>query len=105
MTRIAGREWGISLALGVVSIPLGVLIRLLPNGPFKTLFTKLGLLGRPDVLPTARPDGEWNEAIELIRDNLNVFGQLRGGRLRSSSFVLKSRKARMNRKQDERLRL
>ncbi|KAG1804284.1 hypothetical protein EV424DRAFT_1300201, partial [Suillus variegatus] len=31
VTCIAGREWGISLALGFVSIPLGALIRLLPN--------------------------------------------------------------------------
>ncbi|KAG2064382.1 hypothetical protein BDR04DRAFT_935062, partial [Suillus decipiens] len=38
VTCIGGREWGISLALGFVSIPLGALIRLLPNGPFEYLF-------------------------------------------------------------------
>lgn len=37
--------------------------------------------------------------MELVRDNLATFANLRGGRLRSSSFVWKSRSARV---QDER---
>jgi P-type Ca2+ transporter type 2C len=31
VTRIGGRESGIALVLGVVSIPLGALVRLLPS--------------------------------------------------------------------------
>ncbi|KAJ6501168.1 Ca-transporting ATPase, partial [Mycena vitilis] len=30
VTRMGGREWGISLALGIASIPLGAIVRLLP---------------------------------------------------------------------------
>ncbi|KAH7919721.1 Ca-transporting ATPase [Leucogyrophana mollusca] len=96
VTRIGGREWGISLALGVVSIPLGALIRMLPNEPFEKLFVLLRLLPNHEVLPTIRPDAEWNEAIELVRDNLATFAGLRGGRIRSSSFVVKSRSARVH---------
>jgi Ca2+-transporting ATPase len=97
VTRIAGREWGISLALGFVSIPLGALIRLLPNGPFERLFIMMRLLPKPEGgLPKVRPDVEWNSAIELVRDNLATFANLRGGRLRSSSFVVKSRQARLH---------
>ncbi|KAF8440336.1 Ca-transporting ATPase [Boletus edulis BED1] len=95
VTRIDGREWGISLALGVVSIPLGAFIRLLPNKPFERLFVLVRLLPSPEVLPTIKPDAEWNEAIELVRDNLATFVNLRGGRLRSSSFVWKSRSGRV----------
>jgi len=95
VTQIGGREWGISLALGVVSIPMGVLVRLLPNGPFEKLFMKMRLLPNPQVLPTIRPDGEWNSAITRVRDNLGIFSNVRGGRLRSSSFVVKSRSARL----------
>jgi Ca2+-transporting ATPase len=101
---LPGKEWGISLALGVVSIPLGAIVRLLPTAPFEKLFNAIGLLGKTDVLPSIRPEAEWNSTIDLVRDNLNVFGQLRGGRLRSSSFVLQSRSARPD-KEDERLRL
>jgi hypothetical protein len=44
VTHIGGREWGISLALGFASIPLGALIRLLPNQPFERLFILMRLL-------------------------------------------------------------
>ncbi|KAG6844224.1 hypothetical protein H0H87_008672 [Tephrocybe sp. NHM501043] len=92
VTRIGGREWGISLALGVVSIPLGALIRLLPNKPFEKVFKKLGLLGRPQLLPTTSPEGEsWFGAVNIVKENLGTFANLRGGRLRSSSIVLKGK--------------
>ena len=97
MTSIGGREWGISLALGFVSIPLGALIRILPYEPFVSLFIFMRLLPKPeDGLATVRPDVEWNSAIELVRDNLATFSHLRGGRLHSSSFVIKSRQARLH---------
>lgn len=92
--RIPGREWGISLALGFVSLPLGVLVRLLPNEPFERLFRVLGLFGKKEteILPSVRPDKEtWCGAITLVRDNLSYFGNVRGGRIRASSFVGKSR--------------
>ena len=96
MTKIPGREWGISLALGVMSLPIGVLIRLIPNPPVERFLKKLRLLHETNVLPTTRPDteNEWNSAITLVRDNLNTFAHVRGGRLRSSSFVGKSRTAK-----------
>ncbi|KAG5642715.1 hypothetical protein DXG03_002291 [Asterophora parasitica] len=94
VTRVGGREWGISLALGIVSIPLGALIRLLPNGPFDRLFKLLRLhTTRKEVLPTTAPDSDmpWSGAMTRIHGNLQTFTKFRGGRLRSSSFVVKSR--------------
>lgn len=90
---MAGREWGISIALGFVSIPLGALLRCIPNGPVERFFMKVRLLPNPEVLPTARPDTEWNQAIEMVKDNLTTFAHVRGGRMRSSSYVVKSRTA------------
>ncbi|KAF5367569.1 hypothetical protein D9758_003794 [Tetrapyrgos nigripes] len=102
VTRVDGEIWGISLALGCVSIPLGALVRLLPNEPFERFFRRVGLLGKSDEeLPTSNFDQEgWNGAISLVRDNLSTFANLRGGRLRSSSFVLKSRSARLSSDQE-----
>ncbi|RDX57115.1 calcium-translocating P-type ATPase [Lentinus brumalis] len=91
VTRIGGREWGIGLALGFVSIPLGALIRMIPNGPIERFFIKVRLMPNPNVLPTTRPETEWNTAIQLVRDNLNTFSHVRGGRMRASSYVGKSR--------------
>ncbi|KAK7051078.1 plasma membrane calcium [Paramarasmius palmivorus] len=96
VVRVGGREWGISLALGFVSIPLGALIRCLPNGPFEKAFKKIGLIGRRKVLPTSAVDQEgWSGAVLLVQDNLRTFTTLRGGRLRANSFVVKSRSAKM----------
>ncbi len=90
-------EWGISLALGVVSIPLGVAVRLMPTKPFERVFKKLGLLGRSEVLPTKNSDTEGRTgAITVVRDNLGTFANLRGGRVRSSSFVIESRRATLS---------
>jgi P-type Ca2+ transporter type 2C len=97
VTRIGGRDWGISLALGFVSIPLGALIRLMPSEPFEKCFKRLGLLGQDRVLPSVRPEAEaWSGASALVRDNLGMFANIRGGRVRSSSFVVKSRLMRRN---------
>jgi Ca2+-transporting ATPase len=104
VTRVGIREWGISVLLGAVSIPLGAVVRLLPNGPFDKLFKEMKLLPKPTTLPLTRPDMEWNSAIMQVRDNLGLFSQIRSGRLRSSSHVNKSRLARL-RYDDERLRL
>ena len=97
VVRISGREWGISLAVGFVSIPWGAVIRCMPNGPFENFFKFIRLMGEPEVLPTLSPDKEgWGGAISAVRDNLGTFANIRGGRLRSSSFVIKSRSARLS---------
>ena len=105
VTRVGIREWGISVLLGAVSIPLGAVVRLLPNGPFEKLFKEMKLLPKPTTLPLTRPDMEWNSAIMQVRDNLGLFSQIRNGRLKSSSHVNKSRLARPRYDDDERLRL
>ncbi|KAF8150651.1 calcium-transporting ATPase [Crassisporium funariophilum] len=89
VVRIAGREWGISLALGVVSIPWGAVIRCMPNGPFERFFKFIRLMGTPEILPTVAPEKEgWGGAINMVRDNLSTFANIRGGRLRSSVMTM-----------------
>ncbi|EPQ52794.1 Ca-transporting ATPase [Gloeophyllum trabeum ATCC 11539] len=99
VTEIGGREWGISIALGFVALLVGCLVRLIPNKPVEKLFIKIRLLPNPNVLPTNSPQADaesWNRAIELVRDNLGTFAKVRGGRMRGSSFVGKSRNARLD---------
>jgi len=99
VTRLNGRDWGISLGLGFVSLPLGALIRCIPNEPVERFFIKIHLLSNtnstplPTVHPAAVEDGVWNDAIMQVKDNLHTFANVRGGRMRGSSFVGMSRKA------------
>lgn len=75
----------------------------MPTAPFERFFKLVRLMKDPkEVLPTVKLDQEgWSGAINMVRDNLSTFSNIRGGRLRSSSFVSKSRSARLP--ADERL--
>jgi len=67
---IHGREWGISLALGFLSIPLGAFIRCIPTPPLERVFIKLRIMSADEILPTTRPDAAGrNRAINSVRDN------------------------------------
>jgi Ca2+-transporting ATPase len=50
------REWIVSLALGFVALPLGALIRLIPNEHCERVFVKLRLLPKPEEEPTFPSD-------------------------------------------------
>jgi len=50
VTHIGGREWGVSLALGFVSIPLGALVHLLTDQPFEMFFILMHLLSKRRVV-------------------------------------------------------
>ena len=53
-----------------------------------------------DALPVTKPDAiEWNDAIIKVQDNLSLYTKLRGGRANSSPLVLKSRRARIPKKE------
>ncbi|KAL5485658.1 PMC1_3 [Sanghuangporus weigelae] len=102
VTDISGKFWGISLALGFCSLPIGFLIRCIPNPPVAKFFHKIHLLRDPDApLPTNRPnagaaDTIWNNpAINLLNETLSTFSSIRGGRARANSLVSKSRSARL----------
>ncbi|WRT66112.1 calcium-translocating P-type ATPase, PMCA-type [Kwoniella shivajii] len=100
VTRLGGRDWGISLIIGAISIPIGTMVRLLPTGPFERLLIKLHIYADPNSLPVVAPEVEdekyeYNPALNKIKDNLSTYANIRGGRLRASSIVAKSRSARL----------
>lgn len=99
VTSLPARYWGISLALGLVSLPLGVLIRCIPTPPLERLFIKLRIMSPEDVLPVTKPEAlEWNDAIVRVRDNLSLFSRLRGGRVKTSSFAIKNKQSRISKR-------
>ncbi|WWC61624.1 calcium-translocating P-type ATPase, PMCA-type [Kwoniella dejecticola CBS 10117] len=100
VTRLGGRDWGISLIIGAISIPIGALVRLMPTGPFERMLIKLRIYNDPNKLPVVAPEAEdekfeYNPAFNKIKDNLSTYANIRGGRLRASSIVAKSRSAQL----------
>jgi hypothetical protein len=65
VTSMGAKEWIISLALGFVALPLGALIRLVPNEHCERVFVKLRLLPKPEEEPTFPPDVEAGFAFAL----------------------------------------
>ncbi|ELU40116.1 cation-transporting atpase fungi [Rhizoctonia solani AG-1 IA] len=108
VTSMNGRDWGMSIALGFVSIPLGFLIRCIPNGPVERVFIALRIMRDPNAPPKLTKEEKkaeeerkreeekdiWNPAINQVRDRLQTFSSVRGARMRASSFVSKSRSQR-----------
>lgn len=108
VTNIGWRDWLISVIIGLISIPLGVIVKLVPTEPIGRLVYGWGWLRDPNKLEVEIVDlgkeyqdddrgepenqsNKWNPAIDRVRDNLALFSQIRGGRMRSSSFVRRSR--------------
>lgn len=120
VTRIPGKYWATSIVIGALSLPIGVIIRLIPNGPcivignafmkvwysvggalakpFRSLAYALHLKKRPEMIEDGDEEHAMDdkiahgEKVSLVRDNLEVLSMLRGGRTRSSSFVQRSRR-------------
>ncbi|KAK0711850.1 hypothetical protein B0H67DRAFT_647193 [Lasiosphaeris hirsuta] len=87
-TRLTLTEWGISLLIGFMSIPVGMLIRLTPDNAIRKL---LGLRATASDGPeiqyslTGEDDIEraktWNHAIDKVRCDLVLLRQPRSSRL------------------------
>lgn len=101
VVRIGGRDWAISILVAMLSLPVGLIARLLPTEPFAQFLYKIKIYQDPTKLPTETVEAEeaqWNEAIARTHDNLATYAKIRGGRLQGSRLVLKSRKAQLKKK-------
>ncbi len=105
VTALNGRDWGISIVAGFITLPVGVLIRLLPTKPFEDFAIKFRLLPDPNALPTEAPlskedyvanaKGYETSALGEVAERLNAFSSIRGGRLRAADFRFKTRSRRL----------
>lgn len=102
---LGGREWAISIIGGIISWPVGLLIRLIPTKPIDELLIRLGLMPDPKALPRHRTEEDerenenekldWDQpAIGQLAEKLNTFARIRGGRSRVA-FIGKTRSKRM----------
>lgn len=97
VVRIGGRDWGISILVGLLSLPIGLIVRLLPTEPFAQMLYKLHIYRDPSKLPEVSPaqeEVEWAQAINKTINDMNTYTAIRGGRLKNS-LAFKSRRARL----------
>lgn len=86
IVRLNGPQWAVSLVLGVISIPVAVIIRLIPDEFIRRLiptFWRRKKQSGPRVLVSDEERSyEWNPGLEEIRDQLAFLKTVRGGRLK-----------------------
>lgn len=91
VTRINGQQWAVSIILGLLSLPFGVVIRLIPNKYIK-IFLPRKLVVRKrkmSIIDQERMAEEWNPVIDEVRDELRFIKRLRNKRRLGSIGVPK----------------
>lgn len=95
VVRIGGRDWAISIIIGLISIPWGALIRCIPTEPLERWAIKARIYPDPNaelpVVVEPVEEKKWGGGIQKTIDNLQTYSTIRGGRLRASSIIRKSR--------------
>ena len=91
VTRLNGAQWGYSVVLGALSMPMAIIIRLVPDEFIRKLIPDLWTRRNngPQVLVSDEDRRyEWNPALEEIRDQLGFLKTVRGGRLKNLKYKL-----------------
>ncbi|KAL9130609.1 MAG: hypothetical protein Q9217_001269 [Psora testacea] len=81
--RLNGPQWAYSVILGMLSIPVAVMLRLIPDDLIrKCIPSWFARRAKPKLMITDEErQFEWNPALEEIREELTFLKMLRGGRL------------------------
>ncbi|KAL9122726.1 MAG: hypothetical protein Q9187_000726 [Circinaria calcarea] len=95
VTPLNGVQWGISLILGVISIPVAIVIRLIPDEVIRKLIPAFFVRKKgPDVfISDEEQQYQWNPALEEIKEELAFLKKLRGGRLNTLKYKLQHPRA------------
>jgi len=89
--RLTGEEWAYSVGLGAISLPVGIIIRLIPDELVARLvpeWVKRKAAPKLVVEDEERPF-EYTQALLDIRDELAFIKRFKGGRLNQIKFTLK----------------
>lgn len=113
VTRIGGNLWAISIIIGLISIPIGAFVRLLPTAPFERFAIKYlafpdpnnpkppskstgtprkltnlyGLLGSGSSDTDSINEKGEKHGATLLQDQLSLYTRLRSGRMGSSAIA------------------
>ena len=90
--RLTGPQWAVCLILGLLSMPVAILIRMVPDEWAAKLVPKWFMRKKtPEVLVSDEErQYHWNPAIEEIREELVFLKLVRGGRLSVLKYKLKN---------------
>lgn len=79
--RLNGAQWGYSIVLGFLSLPIGMIVRLIPDELIRKCVPDFFRRKRNPEVVVTDDDFEWNQGLLEIRDELAFIRKFRGGRL------------------------
>ena len=89
--RLNGPQWGYSLVLGLLSIPIAIVIRCIPDELIRKFIPKMPKRkdGSPQLFVSDEERiQEWRPELEEIRQELNFLKKIRGGRMASLAYKI-----------------
>jgi Ca2+-transporting ATPase len=85
ITHINGAQWGYSIVLGALSLPVGMIIRMIPDEFIARLVPNFfKRKSTPEVVVS--DDFQWNQGLLEVREELAFIKKIRGGRLSHLKF-------------------
>jgi Ca2+-transporting ATPase len=88
VTRLNGTQWAISIVLGFISLPVGVVVRLIPDELVRKSIPAFFKRKRTPEVVVSDEDYQWNQGLLEIRDELAFIKRIRGGRLSNLKFKI-----------------
>ncbi|GAB0136531.1 hypothetical protein EsDP_00004830 [Epichloe bromicola] len=88
---IHGTLWAIALVLGFISVPVGIIIRLIPDWIILAMvpnFIKNRSHGVPGLTVSDEEMNMYPEPLADVRDELNFLRRMKGGRLNNLKFAI-----------------
>ena len=86
VTRLNGAQWGYSIVLGFLSLPVGVIVRLIPDELVEKCIPEIVKRKKTPELIVSDEDYQWNQGMLELRDELAFLKKVRGGRLNNLKF-------------------
>jgi len=87
--RLDSTQWGISLLLGALSLPIAVLIRLIPDDYIRKLFSTSPSEDQGPLPVVSRDDRfDWNDTLQDIRNQLSFFKNTHSDQLNSIKYTI-----------------
>ncbi|KAL9640635.1 MAG: hypothetical protein Q9204_000624 [Flavoplaca sp. TL-2023a] len=88
--RLVGTQWAYCIILGLLSMPVAVLLRLIPDEYMSYLVPRWFKRKAPPEVRVSDTEEqiEWNPALVEIKEELNFLKKLRGGRLNALVYNL-----------------
>ena len=95
INHLNGAQWAYSIILGALSIPVSVIIRLVPDEVFAKFVPSIPHRKRSGPTLMVEDDDrlqQWNPALEDIREELTFLRKVRGGRMSELAYKLSNPK-------------